>query len=1691
MAGFIHEASINYDLITGQQIMTTAVVDTFTQNNGKLIVDTDTKWNNGHITSGGASNGSLDSTVVSATSIQGGVYVDGNNVSIIPYTGGSGSGPVPLVLGTGNLTVAAAATTGTFASAQTLPAGTKLYTSTGTYIGTILNAITASTTCTLAAAAQASQAAAAAFSYQLWSQPIIDATWAAGVATLTFASAHGYVQGDWIGVGGLRADGILDGFNGTFEVASAPSGTTLTYTLPVDPGAYFKTLGTNNLTTATANATMTFSAAVTVGEGTVIYGSTGLFIGITSAWISAATAGTGIANNARAQTTVAWYYGTGKCFKYPRCDQTQTYTITNATAATNVATITTSVAHSVILGNSVVITGTTNYNGTFTVTAVTSTTFSYTLGSTPATESTGTVTKTVKSVYLNNWSSWTAVPSVTGVISALGYIKVKSVRNGPFRSGVALTISGLGSASPVATCAGQEQRGWLEVVGAESSTHTIPRVGSFTMNGDWFTPKTMPFTVTSSTAAVGNAVTLTTSTHGLVVGSIVTLSGQSVAVLNGKWVVTTVPSTTTFTITDNSFVGAGASTGGVGFARLTTNNTAQQIVQLPASGGSAVTLTPYAGVWVEKASTFGVISTASWATNVVTFTTTTLGPFIDNLAVGDQFQVLNVTPAAYNGFFTVTGKSYASTTTVTITAAMTNNPGTYTSGGSITADLTVSSATWSGGYVTVTTNKVHGLYAGQVVELDMTTPVAYSGIYEIYDVPSTTTFRIPLSSNPGSFTFGKLLRYEFWAGLGNMVATATAFPTNSEQGKLVHFLSGSGACRFGGDGTNAWGYLPAHGMRIITPNIICSDSTKTATTGVLTQVIPAAMTLTANAVTGTCVRPKLLTGGVIGTISVTCANIPWHLQALQAYTFIYNHVAQCETISFSEIASTFKLNNVGTGISGVASSAVNFNLNTFLCYGGGTISNCTWGKFHNGTSGYYAQVFTDLTNITVKNDSCLIFRTTATAGGTARNATSGSRSLTRVSSSTFTRTRTTGGTNLMTTCSNLIWTDSDYIDTLEGASTATTTQVMFGMTSTTYNIKIDGITFGRNLVANVQPVAGLISALVGSNNIKLRNVGSAQTPLSAGSANPLTYILVGAAGAAAFNITLQRIHLTLVATGLMNAVDNSYSGLVFEDVWLNAATTYTNTPLNTVLKKYGGTNATAGQTAVYGHHWEDMYTQTAVPIVTTTAWTTTNGGQINFVNTGTNGLAAGDQVIISGVVSTASYNMKGGYNGTFTVLASPAPTNTTFSVASPQNPGVWASGGTVSPVMGKIVLQMNEKTSIEPSASSYTINQLDDGSGFTSVGTLALLNVADEIEWVTPYWLYGHKRFTNGATAPYTMAAPTLTATNPINHDLFYDLDKGSGFSGTWKNLYFKGSNVTTAFAAYTGWTISGTTTVTLTPQTATCVGSISGNVLTITSVSAGKLYVGYTLVGTGISANTIITRVIDAKLGKAGTYEVSTIAFPGGTSNPTISATSQTVTSTTITGSSSTYGINYGDNVFDITTAANIPAAATVASITSSTVFTLSAAGTNAASQALAFSSLHSETSIVPATGFKMKLKVKINTYAATNLLTTIAIPTVVSGTNLLVQYPLDTVNLTFTSLKAGSEVRCYTGTDPISAVEIGGVESSGTSFSFSHSSGGVSGYIQILATGYQNITLPFTYSTSDQSIPIQQQLDRQYQNL
>ena len=129
---------------------------------------------------------------------------------------------------------------------------------------------------------------------------------------------------------------------------------------------------------------------------------------------------------------------------------------------------------------------------------------------------------------------------------------------------------------------------------------------------------------------------------------------------------------------------------------------------------------------------------------------------------------------------------------------------------------------------------------------------------------------------------------------------------------------------------------------------------------------------------------------------------------------------------------------------------------------------------------------------------------------------------------------------------------------------------------------------------------------------------------------------------------------------------------------------------------------------------------------------------------------------------------------------------------------------------------------------------------------------------------------------------------------------------------------------------------------------------------------------------------------------------------------------------------------------------------------------------------------------GFRIKIRVTCTNSNLGNQLRGFAIQTTTTIADQKANfYPLETYALNLTGLQPGSEVRVYQGIDPETAVALAGVESSGTTFSAVHSIPGQQGFLVVFATGYQTIRIPLVFSASDISIPIQQTLDRVFENL
>lgn len=1038
----------------------------------------------------------------------------------------------------------------------------------------------------------------------------------------------------------------------------------------------------------------------------------------------------------------------------------------------------------------------------------------------------------------------------------------------------------------------------------------------------WKVSQDQTATATTGTSWAAQVATFTTTAnHGFEIGNTIVVTGATPVGYNGTYTILSTPTTTSFTVAMVSAPGAWTSGGTItrtvyavylgAWATLIAPPTA---ATMPATG------------WIKIKELHngrfgtGTLTIQGGTTPAARAISPEIRGWIE--VVGGE---LSTTPATHTiprvGKFTVTGDWFYPVSAPFALAAGTS---------------------WAGNVSSYTTAAAHGLAIGTVVTITGSTPSGYNGTYTVVTVPTTTSFTVAQVTNPGAWSSGgagygtietngvaqQTIQlpgtaagtgsfypgvwiesatpdvYDFWPSWGNPTATASMIGTTEFVGKVCNITAG-GLLRLGGDGTNVYGYLPPAGRRIRIPNAILWNATKVVTTGVFNQTVPNA-TLTS--------RPKILTGGVLGTFNVDKASGGWYLQLLQPYSVSITNSAISETLYLTEVSQPLTLDNVGTGIANITVGVQTQALYLGLCYAGGTINNCTWGKFYNASGGYN-EIWTDVQGMTVTDCRDVLFATTAVGGATARNTTAGTASCTRVASCTWTNQVFQGGRYLLTTCADLTFTNSSVNNSINSTTTSTTPFSAFDLTTGCTNIKIDGLDFGGE--TNRHPYTGLLSTLAGCNSIKLRNIGTFASPLSAGSASAMGVIWTGANGAANYNIEFKRIYTTLLRTGFVATIDNSINNVVWENVVGDAADAFTVTSLNTLVRGCNYTYSTTGQAAVYGHHFQDGFTSTTA---------------------------------------------------------------------------------------GRIIIQANEKTATAYSANAYAWVTQGPGSGFTAAGTVGLLKANDELIWTTPYYIIGHTGFTTSTTA----ALPTFTVTNPNNHDWSYQIDKGTGsYNGIWKNLELTKIDCSQ----------SGTTVTVAATSRASVTGSISGATLTVTAISSGQLYIGQTLSGTGVTAGTVITAFGASTYGGVGTYTVGIMTVSAGTYS--VGVSSQTVSSTTITAINSVYGINAGDYIINITTGGTPAIGTTVSSFLSLATLTASASASSAANQVFAFAAIHAETGIDASIGFKLKFRVRVNTSAASNLITAVSIPTVSSSVAQAYQYPLDPpVTLTLTGLPSGAHL-------------------------------------------------------------------------
>ena len=324
-------------------------------------------------------------------------------------------------------------------------------------------------------------------------------TFSGTTATATTAAAHNWASGVPVTISGAGAP-----YDGTFTI-TVTGANTFTYTMGATPAA-------SSSGTATGPYRLTFQVRINPGvaDGTYIPNRGGYESQQTPFFLS---------NRVQPQVV-------GPALDILKwAEPLAVRSVTSLTRSGTTATVTTSVNHGWTNGALVTIAGATQsaYNGEFIITVTSPTTFTYTVSGSPATPATGTITAT-------------GPPTVAYPNQVITF-HVRARNTG---TGTASNVRIDDTIPPNTTYVAGSM-----AFSVNSASYTAVTDASDADQG------TVPtaIAVTGITRAGTTATATTAAAHGLLVGQLIEIAGATAPQYNGSFVISGVPTATTFTYT--------------------------------------------------------------------------------------------------------------------------------------------------------------------------------------------------------------------------------------------------------------------------------------------------------------------------------------------------------------------------------------------------------------------------------------------------------------------------------------------------------------------------------------------------------------------------------------------------------------------------------------------------------------------------------------------------------------------------------------------------------------------------------------------------------------------------------------------------------------------------------------------------------------------------------------------------------------------------------------------------------------------------------------------------------------------------------------------------------------------------------------------------------------------------------------
>ena len=370
--------------------------------------------------------------------------------------------------------------------------------------------------------------------------------------------------------------------------------------------------------------------------------------------------------------------------------------------------------------------------------------------------------------------------------------------------------------------------------------------------------------------------------------------------------------------------------------------------------------------------------------------------------------------------------------------------------------------------------------------------------------------------------------------------------------------------------SNACGFKPPTGCKVRVPNVFLSQADSGSWSGNQLHVSNGSR--------------YELQGTNAGAFTLSKCSCNWYLNVYGAYSFSMTDCAHGapQLVAMANFATPFTFTGNASGVEGLLGNNI-INIAN-IPYGGTVSNNRACRAFNNAQS---------LTVVNANDSALLTFsgnswETFGNFGLTTRQSTDvRSLSFSRVFNFSISNETLISGSIYLAPASFGTVTNTIYADALIGTTTTTSGIEPIRFVGGCDTVTVSGFSYFGG-IADVNPYSYLVAIGTSSTRIKVRNIGTASSPLSAGTVN----ICAGALTlGSSLNCEFNRIYLSGARTSVITG-SNTGSGVVADNIWGNPATGVSMVNLNTTFRGLRATSASTGSASVYGAHWMDVYTST-------------------------------------------------------------------------------------------------------------------------------------------------------------------------------------------------------------------------------------------------------------------------------------------------------------------------------------------------------------------------------------------------------------------------------------------------------------------------------------------------------------------